>query len=57
MKTIDMTPNWEQSVYMLLVVLENGDSKGKEMARNELLRLGRAMDKAIAERNAQEGGA
>jgi hypothetical protein len=47
-ETIDMTPNWEQSVYMLLVILENGDDKGKAMARNELLRLGRAMDQAIA---------
>lgn len=47
---VDMTPTWQESIAMLIAVLENGDAKGKKMARDELLRAGRVLDMLVAER-------
>jgi hypothetical protein len=44
MKTIDITPTWEQAVRIYLLVLEDGTEEGKDMARKELLRLARTYD-------------
>lgn len=47
-KQIDMTPTFEASVRMCLVLLENGTEEGKQTARDELLRYGRELDRATA---------
>ena len=49
MRTIDMTPTWEQAVRIYLLVLEDGEEKGKEMAREELMRLARNYDALVAD--------
>ena len=49
MKTIDMTPTWEAAVRIYIMVLEDGEEKGKEMAREELLRLARQYDELVAD--------
>jgi len=49
MRTIDMTPTWEAAVRIYLLVLEDGEEKGKEMAREELLRLARQYDELVAD--------
>lgn len=42
---IDVTPSFEQATRMCLLVLENGTEEGKDMARNELLRYARQLDR------------
>jgi hypothetical protein len=49
MRTIDLTPTWEAAVRIYLMVLEDGEEKGKEMAREELLRLARQYDELVAD--------
>jgi hypothetical protein len=49
----DMTPTWQETVVMLLAVLESGDAKGKRMAREELMRAGRLLDGLVEERTAR----
>ena len=44
-QTIDMTPTFEQAVNMCIVALENGTPEGKQMAREELQRYGRELDR------------
>lgn len=44
-KTIDATPSFEGAVNMCLVVLENGTEEGKEIARDELRRYARELDR------------
>jgi len=44
-ETIKVQPNWEATMKMLLVVLENGSEDGKQMAREELIALARNVDK------------
>jgi len=51
-QTIDITPNWEQSVGLLIAILADGSAEGRKMAREELLRLARGMDRVNAERAA-----
>ena len=49
MRTIDMTPSWETAVRIYIMVLEDGEEKGKEMAREELMRLARNYDAIVAD--------
>ena len=49
MRTIDMTPTWEQAVRIYLLVLEEGSDEGKVTAREELLRLARQYDALVAD--------
>ena len=49
MRTIDMTPTWEAAVRIYLLVLEDGTDEGKDMAREELLRLARQYDALVAD--------
>jgi hypothetical protein len=49
MRTIDMTPSWETAVRIYIMVLEDGEEKGKEMAREELMRLARQYDDLTAD--------
>jgi hypothetical protein len=45
MKTIDMTPTWEQLLQALLAVYESGTAEGRAMALKEMQRMARAADK------------
>jgi hypothetical protein len=47
---IDITPTWEQAINMHLVIIKHGTPEGKEMARDELLKIGRQMDTLHKER-------
>lgn len=49
-RTVDMTPTWEEAARMLLVVLENGSEEGKQMARKEVERMGILLDSYASER-------
>lgn len=51
---IDMTPTFEEATDMCLAVLEMGNEKGKELARDELRRYARQYDNLIAQVKAQE---
>jgi len=45
--TIDMTPTWQSAVKIYMAVLENGKAsfEGKKVAREELLRLAKIVDR------------
>ena len=43
-KTIDITPTWEQASQMIIALLEAGDAKGREAGRAELMRLAKFVD-------------
>ena len=47
MKTVNMTPTWEFAVKVYIAVLENpkAEEEAKQGARDDLLRLGRTMDR------------
>jgi hypothetical protein len=49
MRTIDLTPTWEQATRIYLMVLEDGTEEGKVTAREELLRLARQYDALTAD--------
>lgn len=44
--TIDMTPTWSGLMPALIAVLQNGNSEGKTIARQELMRLAHEVDAA-----------
>lgn len=48
-RTIDCTPTWEAASQIYLAVLENGTEEGKEMAREEILRMARLLDQFKAD--------
>lgn len=49
MKTIDMTPTFEEATQMALMVIENSDNEGaKKMARDELYRYAKELDRLKA---------
>lgn len=50
MKTIDLTPTWAGVMPLLMAVLESGSEEGKREAREELMRLAKAMDEVNEER-------
>jgi hypothetical protein len=54
MKYIDITPTWETAVHIYLMVLEEGEEKGKVAAREELLRLARNYDALVADMKQEE---
>jgi hypothetical protein len=43
-KKLDMTPSWSWAVEALIVALATGTEEGKEIAREELRRLGKMVD-------------
>lgn len=49
MRTIDITPTWEQSVNVFVLLIEAGDAKGRALAVEELRRMGRLADAYVAE--------
>jgi hypothetical protein len=54
MQYIDVTPTWEYAVncYVALLLNPHAGSKAHESAREDLLRLARAMDATKAEHDA-----
>jgi hypothetical protein len=46
---IDVTPTWEQSVNIFVLLIENGDTKGRATAIAELKRMARIADAYVAE--------
>jgi hypothetical protein len=54
MRTIDMTPTWETAVRIYIMVLEDGEEKGKVAAREELMRLARNYDTLVADMKQEE---
>lgn len=53
-KMIDMTPTWAAIMPILFAGLENGTPDGKRIAKEELMRLAREMDKVIAKEKEAE---
>lgn len=54
-KTVRLVPTWAAAVSICIMCLDNpkGSYEGKQAARDELMRLARAMDE-INERNREE---
>jgi len=45
MKTIDMTPTWEETARILVMILQVGSNEeGQEFALKEVLRMGTIID-------------
>jgi len=44
MKSINITPTWEQTAKMLIVLLESGNNEGKKFAKSEIVRMGQIID-------------
>lgn len=47
---LDITPTWESLIPAMIAVLENGPSQGSQIVKEELLRMARIADHAIAQR-------
>jgi hypothetical protein len=55
-RTVDMTPTWAAAARIYIMALENGTGEGKQMAREEIERMGILLDSLIAARkDAGEG--
>lgn len=48
MKTIDLTPTWEDILPMLLTAYEIGTPEGRRIAMEELSRMAKALDHCTA---------
>lgn len=57
MKTIDITPTWENLVPAFLALIENGDAKGRETAIAEITRMAKVADMHVAASKAAEAAA
>ncbi|CAH0343682.1 hypothetical protein [Rhizobium sp. CECT 9324] len=44
LRTIDMTPTWEETVQMLVALIERGDAAGRATAISEMQRMARLAD-------------
>jgi tryptophanase len=47
-RTIDVTPTWESILPILLMTIENGTSRGRKVAIEELTRMAQIADKYVA---------
>lgn len=45
--TIDLTPTWEETARICIVLLTDGDFEGRQTARAELQRMGRLLDDCV----------
>lgn len=52
--TIDITPTWQETARMLVVLLERGDMQGQKYAREEIIRMGQIIDKLNAQLAVEE---
>jgi hypothetical protein len=48
MKTIDMTPTWQDILPLLLAAYEDGTPKGRAIASEELIRMAQSADAYVA---------
>ena len=55
-RSINVTPSWEGTAQMILVLLDNGNDEGKAFARAEVLRMGKIIDRLQAEARAHRAG-
>jgi len=55
-RTINITPTWEGITPMLLAVIENGTPEGAAEAREELMRMARIADRAVAAQTREDQG-
>lgn len=46
---INITPSFEASISWCIIVLESGTEEGKGLARQELMRYGRELDRLAAQ--------
>ncbi len=46
-KTIDMTPTWQATSRMLILAFENGNDNAKDIAKVQLLRMGKLLDQYV----------
>jgi len=42
--TIDMTPTWSTAMDIIIMMFENGDDVGKDLAKQELRDIGKMLD-------------
>jgi hypothetical protein len=54
--TIDLTPTWEAVLLILIETLETGSEVGKNIAKEELLRMARLADMYVVEAKAKKAG-
>jgi len=54
MKTIDVTPTWEQILPVLLMTIENGTGRGRKVAIEELTRMAQIADAYVAQSKERE---
>jgi hypothetical protein len=47
-REINLTPNFAQSTQICIMALENGTQEGKQLARAELMRYARELDRLAA---------
>lgn len=52
--TINIMPNWEGSVGMLVLLIEKGDAKGRATAIAELTKMGKLADLYVASQKKPE---
>jgi hypothetical protein len=51
---IDLTPTWQEQARMLIVLLEEGDAKGRKTAREEIMRMAKVADAYVASQKAAQ---
>lgn len=51
-RMIDLTPTWAATANILIMALEAGTPTGKEMARVEIMKMGRILDDLVKKRGA-----
>lgn len=56
MKTIDLTPTWEQALVAFLLLFESGNQDGRVVAMGELKRMAKLADLYVASQKSQEKG-
>jgi len=43
-KTVNVTPNWQTTAEMLLVIIESGVPESQAFAKSEIIRMGKIID-------------
>jgi len=49
---MDLTPTWEQAARIMCMVMEAGTLEGKEMAKEQIMDMGRMLDRVKAQQDA-----
>lgn len=57
MKTINLTPSWESTGRMLLMLIESSETEeGRQYAKGEIIRMGKIIDQQQATLESYENG-